>query len=249
MKIWSIKPLLRSTDSYIAAMSTARYLEGKKRVLVVGDAGGRDWEYLKRIGKDIYVLDIASQENIPNVFVQSIETRTPFEDGFFDGAVMNEVLEHLFHDVTALEEIYRVLSDDGVLVVTVPYISNVQDQPEYHVRVHTQKTIRRLLERCGFEVEDHFCRGFCTRLPQFNVVSRSLIYALHKLAEIFTRKTPDEAVDVVNSFLEKIEMFLGKHSVTIRFQKLFASYGGIMKARRVKEKKNFDEVQIANFMR
>ena len=247
MQIWQEKPLLRSTDSYIAAVNTARHLDRKKRILVVGDAGGRDWEYLRRIGKDVYVLDIAPQKNIPNLYVQSIEKRTPFEDGFFDGVVMNEVLEHLFQDVTALEEVHRILSDDGVLVITVPYMSNVQDLPEYHVRVHSPKTIRRLLERCGFEVEDHFCRGFCTRLPQFNIVSRSLIYASHKVTEILARKSSDEAVEIVNGFLEKIERFLGNHSITINFQKLFSTYGGIIKARRVKDKKNFDAIQIENF--
>jgi hypothetical protein len=68
-----------------------------------------------------------------------------------------------------------------------------------------------------------------------------------KGVEIITRKSPDEAVDIVNGALEKLERFLGKHALTIKFQKMFASYGGIMKARKVLEKKNFDEIQINYF--
>ena len=156
IQLWREKPLLRSPDAYIPAVNTARYLEGKSTILIIGDAGGRDWRNLKRLGKDVYIVDIAPQVGFPNLYVQPIEQRTPFNDEFFDGVVINEVLEHLFHDVDALEEIRRILKDDGVLVVTVPYLSNVQDAPVYHVRVHSPRTIRRLLERCGFEIEDHF---------------------------------------------------------------------------------------------
>ena len=193
------------------------------------------------------MVDIAPQEGFPNLYVQSIEQRTPFDDGFFGGVVMNEVLEHLFHDIEALEEIHRILKDDGILVVTVPYLSNVQDVPDCHVRVHSLRTIRRLLERCGFEIEDHFCRGFCSRLPQFGLIPRAAIYLSHKLVEILMRKSPEESVDTVNGFLERLERFLGSHAITIKFQRLFASYGGIMKAKKRSEKRDFDEIQRAHF--
>jgi hypothetical protein len=74
-----------------------------------------------------------------------------------------------------------------------------------------------------------------------------LVYLSHKVVEVISRKSPDEAVDVVNGTLEKLERLLGKHSFTIKFQRLFASYGGIMKACKCSEKKNFDEVQIQHF--
>jgi len=247
MKLWKEKPLLRSTDNYIPAVNTARYLEGQKRILLVGDAGGRERQYLNRFGKELYVLDIAPQDHTPNLIVQSIEKRTPFEDEFFDGVVMNEVLEHLFWDLAALEEVYRVMKNNGVLVVSVPYMSNIQDAPEHHVRIHSPRTMRRLLERAGFVIEEHFCRGFCSRLIQLNPLIRTLIYLSHKAVEVVTRRSPDEAVDIVNGVLERLERFLGTHALTIRFQRKFASYGGMMRARKVSEKKNFDEIQIATF--
>jgi SAM-dependent methyltransferase len=247
MKIWTEKPLLRSTDAYIPAFNTARYLEGKKKILIIGDCGGRDWQYLKRFGKELHVLDIAPQQNIPNLIIQSIETKTPYEDETFDGVVMNDVLEHLFNDVAALDEVYRIMKKDGVLVVTVPYIANIQDKAEFHVRVHTPNTIRRLLEKSGFKIEDHFCRGFCSRLPQFNLITRSCIYMTHKIVELVNRCTPDEAVAKVNGLLERIERCLGSHKVFIPFQKMFTSYGGVMKARKVETKKDFMAIQVDYF--
>jgi ubiquinone/menaquinone biosynthesis C-methylase UbiE len=247
MKLWKVKPLLRSPDAYIPAINTKRYLEGKKKILIVGDSGGRDWQYLNKHDKEIHVLDIAPQKDIPNCIIQTIEERTPYEDGFFDGVVLNDVLEHLFHDVQALEEVYRILKEDGVLVVAVPYFSNIQDRPYFHVRIHSPKTICRLLERCGFTIEEHFCRGLCSSLPSWGIHMRILIYVSHKIIEYCTRKTPDESVDIVNGTLEKFERFLGSSSLTIRIQKMFSSYGGIMKASKMKTKRNFNEIQIKHF--
>lgn len=84
-------------------------------------------------------------------------------------------------------------------------------------------------------------------MPQRSGVIRSLIYLSIRVVEVTSGKSPDEAVDTVNGPLEKLERFLGKHVVTIGFQKMFASYGGIMKARKVLDKKNFDEIQIDQF--
>ena len=69
----------------------------------------------------------------------------------------------------------------------------------------------------------------------------------HKIVGITASKSPVEAVDVINGLFEKIEQFLGSHSLTIKFQKIYASYGGIMKAKRVAVKGNFDEIQVKYF--
>ena len=246
---WKEKPLLRSTDAYIGAENTRRFLEGSRRVLLVGDAGGRDWTYLSRHGHELHVLDIAPQAGIPNVTVQSIEKRTPFEDGFFDAVVLNEVLEHLFYDVSALDELHRILRKDGVLVLSVPYLSRGQDDAEYHVRVHSPRTVRRLLEKCGFSIEVHFCRGFAARLPQSSLAARAALYALQRAAGALLRRDPDASADLVNGTLNRLEIFVGSHRSTAGFQRLFPSYGGVIKARRVDARRDFDALQVESFGR
>jgi SAM-dependent methyltransferase len=156
---------------------------------------------------------------------------------------MNQGIEHLFLDVTALEEVHRILAPGGVLVLTLPYISHIQDRPEYHVRVHTPKTIRRLLERCGFTIEEHFVRGLCSRLAQFPA-SRGIVYLGHNVVQVFLRREPERAVRVVNSALLAFESFLGSGGLA-RTQRMFASYGGIIKAVRVATKRDFHSVQVA----
>jgi ubiquinone/menaquinone biosynthesis C-methylase UbiE len=45
----------------------------------------------------------------------------PFASGSFEAIVCSEVLEHIDDDSGALDEMYRVLSDDGLLVMSVPH--------------------------------------------------------------------------------------------------------------------------------
>ena len=74
-----------------------------KKVLIIGDVQGREYQNLTNLGKDVYVLDVALQKGIPNLYVQSI----------------TEVLEHLLLDTVALEEVSRILRDDGRLILNV----------------------------------------------------------------------------------------------------------------------------------
>lgn len=221
---------IRYPDGFISAVTTARYLEGKRDLLIVGDSGARDAPYLASLGKRVTQLDIAPQPNIENLVVQSIEERTPFDDASFDGVVLNEVLEHLYLDVAALEEIHRVLKPDGVLVITLPY-SRRQDRPEYHVRIHTPRTLHRLLKVAGFEVEEEFERGIATRIPQFGLVARGPILAAQILLSTLGGRSQRDAVFATNRPFERSERVIGSNRVLRYLQRLPITYGVALKAR------------------
>ena len=53
----------------------------------------------------------------------------PFSDGEFDAVLTSEVLEHVFNPDEFLSEINRVLRDDGVLLLTVPFVWDEHEQP------------------------------------------------------------------------------------------------------------------------
>jgi SAM-dependent methyltransferase len=126
------------------------------QVLVIGDLGGRDYYSLRLLGKQVYVLDIANQPDIKHLVLGDVTKPLPFSDQSFDAVVVGEVLEHLIEDHVALQLLRRVLKSDGQLIVTVPCMHDI---PEYHVRVHTPKTICRLLRASGFEPETMVQRG------------------------------------------------------------------------------------------
>jgi SAM-dependent methyltransferase len=77
--------------------------------------------------------------------------RLPFENGSFDGALCNEVLEHVPTPGRALEELHRVLRRGGRLYVTVPQAWGLHYEPHDYYR-YTRHGISHLLEQAGFEL-------------------------------------------------------------------------------------------------
>lgn len=66
-----------------------------------------------------------------------------------------DVLEHLEDDLQAARELYRVLRQDGVLVVAVPAdptLWSAHDEAVSHLRRYTRETLREVLESAGFTI-------------------------------------------------------------------------------------------------
>lgn len=111
-----------------------------------------------------------------NLFDIEKEGKLPFSDGYFDGAVSSEVLEHLFNPEQVVREIYRVLKPGGIFYTSVPnavFIKerlravfggfNPKGHPticktspwlDPHIRFFTRKSFCRLLETAGFRVKE-----------------------------------------------------------------------------------------------
>jgi ubiquinone/menaquinone biosynthesis C-methylase UbiE len=85
------------------------------------------------------------------------DTPLPFADGMFDLVVCTETIEHV-HDLQLfLSEVRRVLEPGGRLAVTTPanrFLIPARDPLSPHLRHLTKRSLRGLLERMGFDVED-----------------------------------------------------------------------------------------------
>ena len=53
----------------------------------------------------------------------------PFDSQNFDSIVANEVFEHVFNPDEFLGEISRVLKNDGIMLMTVPFLCDEHEQP------------------------------------------------------------------------------------------------------------------------
>lgn len=86
--------------------------------------------------------------------------RLPFEDGYFDVAIMYSVLEHLHSPGNILQEIYRVLKKEGKLIIITHNfeLENLIlcDRKFYsdptHVRPYSRKSIKVLMKIYDFKV-------------------------------------------------------------------------------------------------
>jgi len=96
-----------------------------KRILSVGCGTGQDIYFLTR-DNEVYGIDssetavtLARRYGV-RAKVGDLEKPLDFKDGEFDVIVCKDILEHLDNPLQLMKEIYRLLREDGYLVVNVP---------------------------------------------------------------------------------------------------------------------------------
>ena len=74
----------------------------------------------------------------------------PFRSQSFDTVFCSQVLEHIPNPLDVLIESSRVLKAGGTLVVSVPHLAYLHNEPHDYFR-YTEYGLRHLVERAGFE--------------------------------------------------------------------------------------------------
>ncbi len=113
------------------------------RILEIGSGGGIAVKLLKKTNVRYFPLDIplnnleSVKRNayIPIFPIAGDVYKLPFHQNSFDIIVISEVVEHLEDPLPALLEVHRVLKDNGVLAVSVPY----REKITYQICVHCNK--------------------------------------------------------------------------------------------------------------
>ncbi len=118
--------------------------------------------------------------------------------------------------------------------MTVPFY---HDKPEYHFRIHSPKTIRRLLEYAGFEIERWTYRGLAIRTPNWLVAFAALL--------LF----PFLGRDSLRLLNEKIYVFHNILSGAKRLNRLTNGYGALIVARKISSHHNSIAIQKSAFSR
>lgn len=138
---------------YMLYPKLTRNLRG--RVLDVG-CGLGDFLAFRRdtIGVDInpLIIDHCRRKGL-NARLIKAGKNLPFSDRFFDGVVLDNVLEHLLEPAAMLLEIRRVLKDDGRFIAGVPGKKGFASDPDHKV-YYDELTLERTINSVGFE---HVC--------------------------------------------------------------------------------------------
>lgn len=140
-------------------------LKGKK-VLDVGAGTGRLAIPLAREGAEVTALDV-SEKMLMRLYRKNKQIKTvagdaeslPFADGYFDIVCAAFLIVHLKDPTRFFDEAYRVLKNDGVLVVSN---INQKDPPKVKTKAgeiviesfyHRPEKIREILESLAFGIE------------------------------------------------------------------------------------------------
>ena len=85
----------------------------------------------------------------PDIFGNAAQL--PIRTESIDTVVLFEVMEHLEDPRSALEEIHRVLKPGGTLLLTMPFLYPLHDEPFDYQR-YTEFGLRRELNATGFKI-------------------------------------------------------------------------------------------------
>lgn len=115
---------------------------GRSRVLVVGGGvvGAGMGDALKDLDIEWVETDVSWG---PQTKVICDAHDLPFRDGVFDAVIVQAVLEHVVDPTRCVDEIHRVLKDDGVVYADTPFIQQVHGR-QYDFTRFTRLGHRRL---------------------------------------------------------------------------------------------------------
>ena len=149
-------------------------------------------------------VDFARSRSAAEI-VQASLLELPFEDDRFDAVVCSDVLYHLDDDAAAVEELFRVLRPNGLLVINVPahrWLWSYHDVTVHGRRRYVRDEVRGLLGAAGFEIQ---------RVTHWNALPLPLVVLRRKLlpppksgSDVCLYPAPIEAVFRGGAALERM---------------------------------------------
>lgn len=194
-----------------------RYLDIKRpKILDIGCGTGKNIEAFSAIGptfgidKSTEAIDYCKKRGIETVVLGSAE-ETPLLSNSFDVVTLLDVLEHT-DDRKTLKEIYRILKQGGLLVITVPafpWLWSRWDEVLHHKRRYTKQSLIRTLSTYNFRILKISYMFSFLLLPTYVIRSIKSWVSRKNYSSDFRLNNP--VVNLVFLALSKIESFFVKN--------------------------------------
>ena len=131
----------------------------------------QNYNYVGSDGISSNVIKLAQiYKNTPFVVFDIL--KSPFKKNICNTLIMLNVLEHIQDDEKALDEAYKMLDKDGLLIIEVPagkFLYDNYDKQLLHFRRYSSSEISKKLLNSGFKIEKKTHLGFSI-FPFFIVI-------------------------------------------------------------------------------
>jgi SAM-dependent methyltransferase len=144
-------------------------------ILDLGTSTGSNLRLLRDLGFSNYqgldssdeAIQWCAEKNLGSVQKGDV-CNIPFESDQFRLVLATDIIEHVDEDLLALSEIHRVLSQNGVAIITVPAFQmlwGLQDQVAHHKRRYLINSLKCRLELAGLICQEIFYFNYVLFLP------------------------------------------------------------------------------------
>jgi len=122
-------------------------LQCRGKVLDFG--GGQKAEYLPLLPSGLAITSVNIDDEFAPTDIVLPGDPLPFPDNHFDTVITFNTLEHVYDDIGAINELWRVMKPGAIMHIIVPYMYPVHGHP-YDYNRHTPGWWADTLERIGF---------------------------------------------------------------------------------------------------
>ena len=152
------------------------------RILLDLGCGNQPYKAIyNRYVKQVVSVDI-EQRDAPLTLISDSQF-LPFSNNSFDIILFSEVIEHIPDYKLALNEISRVLSPGGYLIITWPFNYSMHELPYDYLRI-TEFGMQMALEQNGMQISQLFRRG--NKITLLHCLTGRLLTNMNE----FFRRTP-----------------------------------------------------------
>lgn len=96
---------------------------------------------------------LSEYNRISSDFMVASITQLPYKKLSFDLVILADVIEHIHESDNVIEEIFRILTDTGVAIITTPHGGVDGKMDKYHVREYSDSELRSFLSQHFKDVE------------------------------------------------------------------------------------------------
>lgn len=101
----------------------------------------------------------------------------PIKEGDINSVIIDNVIEHIENPIPLLNEIYRVLKDDGVLLIGVPGVLGFQADSDHKI-MYNEKSLYELAAKSLFKIEKFIYFPFIKSDFLSNNINQYCIYTI-----------------------------------------------------------------------
>ena len=178
-----IDPFDEKYDYFMRIEHLGRYyfasdiLKNSKKVLDVACADGYGTYILSKTIKKVYGIDCnrdyleIAKNNYKNdnIEYKCIDLDTSEIDDTYDGIVCFETLEHLKKPEKFLYNLYKILDNDSILLLSIPnsnyeIIENGKNKDSFHLQVFQYDEIIKLIKKIGFKIVNVYGQSYINKI-------------------------------------------------------------------------------------
>lgn len=100
--------------------------------------------------KEYTTIDIEKRDNRVDI-VGDVQNMNMVANNAYDTIICTNVLEHIPNPFQAMDEIYRIARPNGVLILSVPHLSRLHEEPNDFYR-YTKYGLEYIINKSGFNM-------------------------------------------------------------------------------------------------